>query len=382
MRPLILTNNPNRGASARTLCEVLERMPGHGVDPMVIVPEAGPLARWLEDRGLPYRVDPLAWPSATRPGPFLRSAWRVTRAARRHGCDLIHCNEHNVYPFASAIRPWLGVPATCYAMYRIDAGFAAWAFNGRRRPDAMMWTSQTQRRDSAAAVDPLVPPHRQHHVPFGLDVARFGVDREAGRRLRRRWRIAEDAVVVTGASALRPRKRVHEFIDAVARVARRDPRVVGVVAGGEVPGDEAYAASLAQQAAAAGLGGRLQMVGHLDAIEPVMLASDVFVSTSEYETFGMSVLEAMACGTPVAAYEGGSVAEVVGDAGRIVPNGDVDGLSEAIAALVRDAQARRALGVAARQRVATCFDSNRVVELWLEVFRGVLDTRQDMRYAA
>jgi glycosyltransferase involved in cell wall biosynthesis len=62
---------------------------------------------------------------------------------------------------------------------------------------------------------------------------------------------------------------------------------------------------------------------------PFLRALDLFVSTSEYETFGNSVCEAMACRVPVVAYAGGSVAEVIGDTGAVVATGDLAALTVA-----------------------------------------------------
>ncbi len=75
-----------------------------------------------------------------------------------------------------------------------------------------------------------------------------------------------------------------------------------------------------------------------------MQAMDLFISTSELETFGNSVCEAMACKVPVVAYRGGSVAEVVAETGLIVENGDLAGLIAAATTLLTDEPLRIELG--------------------------------------
>jgi glycosyltransferase involved in cell wall biosynthesis len=64
----------------------------------------------------------------------------------------------------------------------------------------------------------------------------------------------------------------------------------------------------------------------------------------------------MACRCPVAAYRGGSVHEVVGDAGPVVETGDLAGLTTAVRDLVRDPALRASLGEKGRQRVADTFN--------------------------
>jgi glycosyltransferase involved in cell wall biosynthesis len=63
----------------------------------------------------------------------------------------------------------------------------------------------------------------------------------------------------------------------------------------------------------------------------------------------------MACARPVAAYQGGSVQEVVGEAGRIVATGDREALTEVVREYVRDSGLRAGLGLSGRRRVAERF---------------------------
>jgi glycosyltransferase involved in cell wall biosynthesis len=197
----------------------------------------------------------------------------------------------------------------------------------------------------------LVPDERQHLVPLGLDLAQFGTRVEQREPTRRGWNVGPGQVVVGQACALRARKRLEEFIEVVAGLAEKDPRVVGVLAGDAMPGDEEYRDRLQRIVAEPRYRPHVRMLGNIDDIEPFYQGIDIAVSTSEYETFGNSVCEAMACGRPVVGYTGGSVAEVVGDTGRIVATGDTAALSSALATLVDNAALRSELGTAARTRV-------------------------------
>jgi glycosyltransferase involved in cell wall biosynthesis len=372
VRALYLTDNPNLGASARVLLDWLPLGERTGVEFAVVLKGRGPLSRWLESRGFPHRLSPMPWPDRRRPWRSAWEAWGVARWARRHRCRLIHC-EHMVYPFAALVRRLSGLPLVCHVHYSIPRPFAVWAF-GRpsRRPDMLLWTTRQQQLDCREAVEGIVPGHRQEVVPLGVGTATFGAGAGGRAATRRAWGVGPDEVVIGAANALRPRKRVEDFVTLVAGLARDDPRVVGVIAGDAVPGDEPYRERILRQIDDTGLGRRLIWLGNLDEIGPFLHAIDIFVSTSEYETFGMSVCEAMACGRPVAAYRGGSVHEVVGAAGRVVATGDLPALAGAVAGLVADAGLRRELGELALRRVAAEFDPARSLQRLGRIYGSVL----------
>ncbi len=366
--PLYLTNNPNLASTSRILQAWVGEWQAKGVTPAVVVQKEGAFPAWLRAEGVPCLVDPMPWLDKRRPWQAIGHAWRVANWARKQGVRVIHCNEHDVYPFALLVRRWLRRPMVCHVRYRLDRGFAEWCLRDAKQPDALLWTSHQQREDSLDAISGLVDPHRQHVVRLGIDVQRCDGMKQAGRDLRRELGIAEEALVVGTASPLRPRKRVHDFVTLIERLANQNRAVVGLIAGGEVPGDEAYRARIEREVEQSGLGDRLRLLGNVDPIEPFHHVCDVSVSTSEYETFGNSVCEAMACGVTVVAYDGGSVAEVVGETGRIVGVGDLPSLEAAVTSLLNDAQLRDRLGQAAKDRVGSEFDPRKSFEQVREIY--------------
>jgi glycosyltransferase involved in cell wall biosynthesis len=356
MRILFLTNNPNLGSTARILQSWLLLGKEQGLIGYVVTQRSGDFSRWLEEHQVPHRIDPMPWPSRQWPVPSLWHAWRVARWARRNRIDVLHCNEHDVYPFAVLLRRLLRLPLVCHVRYRIERPFCEWAFGARRRPDALLWTSRRQQDDCSAAVEGLVPADDQHIVSLGIDLAAFGKLVSTREDTRRAWGIHPDEIVIGTASALRPRKRIEDFIDLVVHLAHEDERVVGVLAGDAVPSDEGYRDQLLRQVRDAGLGRRFRWLGNLEPIEPFYHGIDLFVSASEYETFGNSVCEAMACARPVVGYAGGSVQEVVGAAGLIVETGDLPALTDAVRRCVRSPMTRVSLGQHGRARVAERFN--------------------------
>src|SRR5689334_12543967 len=126
MRILYLTNNPHLGSTARILQSWLLLGRAGGPAGRVVVQRPGDLTRWLGEHGFEYRIDPMPWPDRRRPLPALWHAWRVARWAKWAGADVIHCNEHNVYPFAVLLRRLLRRPLVCHVRFRIQREFCAW----------------------------------------------------------------------------------------------------------------------------------------------------------------------------------------------------------------------------------------------------------------
>ena len=374
MNILFFTNNRFLGGTVRILQSWLLLGPSHGLHGFVVVPTGSDFCQWLAANGIPYIESRMAWPNRRKPWQALSDAAKVILWARRYKIGLLHCNEHDVYPFAHLVRRFLRRPMVCHVRYKLERGFASWAFGRSRCPDLLLWTSRQQKEDSRPAIDGIVPEGRQHIVPLGFELTRFGTRTSEREVVRQTWGVAPDDIVLGQCCALRPRKRLEDFIDLIADLSAENDRVVGVLAGDALSGDEAYREKLLQHIDRRGVAGRFRRLGNLNDVEPFYQAIDLFVSTSEYETFGNSVCEAMACARPVIGYAGGSVREVVGDTGAIVETLDYRALLESARGFVADPAARQSAGRRGQERVDREFNPaatiRRVKALYESLERG------------
>ena len=365
--------NPNLGASARALQDWLLLGREIGLEAALVLRTDGALRRWLEQNDFPNIVDSMPWLTSWKDWKTLYHALRVAQYGRTFGAQVLHCYEHELYPFAWHVRRFLRIPMICHVHFSFERPFAQWAFARRSRaPQAVVLISEQERQDCSQVLDGIVPRERQWTIYYGLDLTRFGTMSKQRDALRIAWGVKPDEVVVGAANALRARKRVDDFIELIRRLRRRHAGIVGVLAGGQVPGDEDYAQTVEPKLKLLESEGAFRWVGHLEPIEPFMHASDIFVSTSDYETFGMSVCEAMACRRPVVAYRGGSVQEVLGDAGIVVENRDLDALTDAVELLVKDGGLRQQLGSRGFERVAERFHPARSLQQLMDLYESLL----------
>lgn len=155
----------------------------------------------------------------------------------------------------------------------------------------------------------------------------------------RRLGVSRPYVVCLG--ALAHNKNLGAVLEMVARLPELALAIVGPDKGAEV--------GLRAQATRLGLGPRISFLGYVGDLDKALLlnGAELLVFPSEHEGFGLPVLEAMACGTPVVTSDRGCLPEIVGDGGIVVPYNDGEALLEATLVLLetrrRAAFAERAI---------------------------------------
>jgi glycosyltransferase involved in cell wall biosynthesis len=142
-------------------------------------------------------------------------------------------------------------------------------------------------------------------------------------------------------------------------------------------GDEEYVARLRSLAAELGIGAEVLFVGAvpLEDVVPFYQAADVLVYPSMNETFGLPILEAMACGCPVVTSDTSSMPEVSGGAAILSDPGDPASIARAIIEAVAGGDRLRGAGI----RRAGEFTWAATAEATLDVYREVADRRRYRR---
>jgi glycosyltransferase involved in cell wall biosynthesis len=203
----------------------------------------------------------------------------------------------------------------------------------------------------------------------GVDLKRYerSVDRVA---VRRQLGLGAEAQVVATVGTLRKAKGHAFLIDAVAMVVPQYPNLHFLFIG-----DGELKTELQAQVQSLNLSGNIHFLGNRSDVATLLAASDFFVSSSLWEGLPMSLLEAMAASKPIVAtaVSGTKLVMIPNETGLVVPPGDAQKLAEAIIQLVSDPARAKAMGVAARQRVAKEFSAQKQANDHLALYRRLLN---------
>jgi glycosyltransferase involved in cell wall biosynthesis len=220
-------------------------------------------------------------------------------------------------------------------------------------------------------------PARIEVVPCGVNPEELGPGRDGARR---RLGLAEDEFVVLQLGRLVPRKGIDNVIHAVGTLKRNygiTARLLVVGGESEQP-DPLLTPEIGRLSAVAEVEGvRSQVVftgqrpRHL--LRDYYCAADVFVTTPWYEPFGITPLEAMACGCPVigSAVCGIKYSVVDSVTGYLVPPRDPAQLAERLARLFANPELGRALGRAGICRVRSEFTWSKVAAELMRIYAEV-----------
>ncbi len=261
----------------------------------------------------------------------------VPIALRRIHADLYHNTR--------AVLPWL---CSCPAIMTIH-DLAPFVFpdtftkrqqlylrgttkSGVRRASFILTVSEHSRND---IIDRMgVAPNMVHTVYNGVAEQFYKIENQARLAVfRTKYHI--DTPILLCLGTIQPRKNVDIVIRSFARLKRqyRIPHHLFIV------GREGWLThDLGNLVLQEGLRDSVVFTGAVpDEDVPLFCnIADIFLSPSSYEGFGLNILEAMACGTPVVTTGVSSIPEVTGDAALIVHPRDVTGTADAVARLIQD----------------------------------------------
>jgi N-acetyl-alpha-D-glucosaminyl L-malate synthase BshA len=169
--------------------------------------------------------------------------------------------------------------------------------------------------------------------------------------------IGEDKKLLMHISNFRPVKRVLDVVRIFARVRMEIPSALVMV------GDGPDRLAAEEEARVLGVADDVHFLGRIDPVAPLLASADLYLLPTDRESFGLSALEALACGVPTLGYDVGGIREVVknGVTGALRPVGDVDGLARFAVTLLGDSARWTEMSAAAAADARARFSSDDIV---------------------
>jgi glycosyltransferase involved in cell wall biosynthesis len=222
-----------------------------------------------------------------------------------------------------------------------------------RAANTTICVSHEERNEVLGVVSPSVA-HKLALLPYGVPLSEPATEEER-REVRRDLGVTDDAVVAITVGVLEYPKDPISAARAAVEAARSGRPIVLLVAG-----DGRLRPQLEQVARDAD--GAVRLLGQRSDVPRLLASADVFVLSSRHEGLPFALLEAMAAGVPpvVSDYPGAN--EAVGDAGIVVPHGDVESLTAALSRLADDPPYRAKLARRARARAETNYSLDDMLE--------------------
>ena len=229
------------------------------------------------------------------------------------------------------------------AAQRDHSGYTKWLI---RRMDAVIATS-------SQAASYLQVPHTI--IMHGIDTARFCPPLDK--------MVAKTAVgldpskkIIGCFGRIRHQKGTDQFVDAMIAAMPAYPDWVAVITGRVTPEHQGFADAMHAKIAAAGLKDRFLFPGEVADVQPWYQALDLFAAPQRWEGFGLTPLEAMACGVPVIATPVGAFPDLVKHDGTgLVTSNDDGSYASAVLSLISDDAARERMAASCRAHIEQNF---------------------------
>ncbi len=308
--------------------------------------------RQTEDRPLPPEVRIVPWAggrTAFRWRDFGRLLPAFRKVVQTLKPDLIHAGPLQQVALFPALLNFHPLVAMSWGSDLLrDAernGFYRWATRFvLRRADVFVGDCETVARKAQAFG---FPRERMVIFPWGVDLAHFSPGPDGGLRARWGW---EDAFVVLHTRSWEPVYGADVVVRAFVRAAQQEPRLRLLLLGGG-----SQSALLKRILQEGGMLERVQFVGQVSQtrLPRYYRAADLYVSASHSDGSSVSLMEALACGLPVAVSDIPSNQEWVrqGTEGWLFPDGDAAALARILVTAARTPREQlQTLGRAARQR--------------------------------
>lgn len=366
------------GGVQHAMLDIVKYINKNRFQPIVLCSPDGELPAMAANYGAEVRTVGVGkfWRYSTR-YPFgtiqdlITVARKIVRLAREEDVRIVHTFDGMVFFAASLARLYVKDLKVIW----LDSGFNLYPYHFRV---VMHWCFKR-----AALVTTTTNIRQSQHFTEGLDPAKSAVTPlGTDFHLRRASHVETLTVPAREVSRIGivgrivPIKNFELFLNAARLVANKHPQIEFVIVGGKgLFGDELdYFNSIISLTKSLHLEDRVKFLDPVEDLSPLLDTFDILVCSSHIETFGRTMVEAMALSKPVVATRVGGIPEVVADGenGFLVNAGDVEGMAARINQLIEDDELRSATGQKGYERMLARFDVRCVTKNWEQIYETLL----------
>lgn len=378
---MLLESGSSTGGIQHTTLYLVEGLAQARWDPLVVCPEEGELPEACRRAGVAVKIlarppvcstsfwitnriklpNPLAW--LWDVGSILIAAHRVAGLLRQEQPDLLVTKGLLCHFYGGLAARMAGVPCLWHVedfVSRRFGGIYRWVF-----AQAAGWLP-SRLSVNGSPVLAQIPTGARRRTSVACNgvnakIFRPGLD---GSQVRRELGIEPGQLVIGNVARLTPWKGQDLLLDAYAQLVRNLSGTRLLLVGAPLFESPAFEHRLRSKVRDLELTDHVIFAGHRTDIPQVLAAMDIFAYTAlEKDIWPLSLLQAMATGLPVVAFDIAGVREPIGDDENavMVPVGQIDLFTQALRELAMDGELRRRLSLAARRRAESALTIERYV---------------------
>jgi glycosyltransferase involved in cell wall biosynthesis len=217
-----------------------------------------------------------------------------------------------------------------------------------------------------------IPPHKIHHIPNCVDTSIFHPVNLSGKlEIRKNLGLPQKDVLVIYTGRLVSYKGLFTLLKSWEQVCKEHANVSLLLVGGGSLDIYNCEDDLRDYVQRHNLQEYVSFIGEVQNVSHYLQAADIFVFPTEKEAFGISLIEAMACGLPVISTDVGGLKDIIVEHqdGLIFQPMDVQGLINALEALLMDSSFTQELGWNAMETAKKSYSTKMVLQKYIELFQ-------------
>lgn len=369
----------NIGGGEAALINLLSKLDRKKFEPIVILPAKGEFSKVLNELDIKtyfLYINPYLFRTLFVPGASFKGIYKLYKLMLKIKPNLVHVNNLSLVVYAGLVGKLLDTPTVATSHGPWDSFYFYQDFLNNLFLKQILANSLLQK--NLLLKRKILPSKKVSVLYFGIDTEKFKPDNKNFSR--KKLRIPKNSKVVTIVGRLDPIKDHLTFLKSANIILESYPNIYFLIAGSKL-GDfsasdkSSYINNLNQYLTSYPvLKKRVKFLGFVNNIVNVYSASDVLVSSSLSESFGLNLAEGLACQIPVVATNKGNQHLIVkeGRSGFLIPPKNPEILAQKTLHLLKNQDTAKKFGVFGREHVRKNFNLDKYTKDMEKIYLNLM----------